>query len=89
MLAALCREYKCARIFGTRTAGAFNGFTEAIPLPANFARFAVPYTRSVSPNDREYERIGVEPDDVVVSSTRDLRAKRDRPLLAAIRYLHW
>jgi C-terminal processing protease CtpA/Prc len=87
ILAAICREYGCARIFGERTAGAFNGWTRAFPLPGKFAKYALPYTRSVSPKGIEYEGHGVEPDEAISNKPSDYSAHRDRPLLAAIRYI--
>ncbi len=85
LLAALCKEYGCAQLVGERTAGAFNGFTEAVDLPDNFALFALPYTRSVSPKGVEYEGRGIEPDESASNTVSDFEAKRDRPLAAALR----
>lgn len=87
ILAAICREYGCARLIGERTAGAFNGWTIAIELPYHFAMFALPYTRSVSPKGIEYEGRGVEPDEPATNTIADFEAKRDKPLLSALQYL--
>lgn len=86
-LAAVCQENGCGRIFGERTAGALNGFTEALAVPGQFIRCAIPYTRSVSAKGMEYEGKGIEPDEVVKSSAADFRRKRDRPLEAALAFL--
>jgi C-terminal processing protease CtpA/Prc len=87
MLAAICKEYKCARIVGERTAGAFNGWTMAVDLPYRFAKFALPYTRSVSPKGIEYEGHGVEPDEPIVNTAKDFRSGHDTMLEAALGYL--
>lgn len=87
IMAAICKEYGCARLIGERTAGAFNGWTQAIELPDNFARFAVPYTRSVSPKKIEYEGYGVEPDTVAANTVADYKAKKDRVLITALQYI--
>ncbi len=86
-MAAICKEYRCARIFGERTAGAFSGWTEAIGLPEKFARFALPYTRSISPKGIEYEGRGITPDTVAITTAMDFGARRDQPLLAALKYV--
>jgi C-terminal processing protease CtpA/Prc len=87
ILAAICKEYGCARIFGERTAGAFNGWTMAVGLPYRFALYALPYTRSVSPKGIEYEGRGVEPDEPAVNTVRNYHLGHDRPLDVALRYL--
>jgi C-terminal processing protease CtpA/Prc len=87
MLAAICKEYKCARIVGERTAGAFNGWTVAVSLPYRFAKYALPYTRSVSPGGIEYEGRGVEPDEPIVNTAKDFHSGRDTMLEAALGYL--
>jgi C-terminal processing protease CtpA/Prc len=87
MLAAICREYGCARVVGERTAGAFNGWTVAVDLPYSFAKYALPFARSVSPNGVEYEGRGVEPDEPAVDTVEDFAMGHDRPLLAALRCL--
>ncbi len=87
LMAAICKEYECAKLVGERTAGAFNGFTIAVDLPDNFAVFALPYTRSVSPKGVEYEGRGVEPDEYASNTVGDFDVNRDRPLTAALRYL--
>ncbi len=87
ILAAICKEYGCARLFGERSAGAFNGFTVSIDVPYNFALCAVPYTRSISPRGIEYEGHGVEPDEPTLETIADCENKRDRPLDAALDYL--
>jgi C-terminal processing protease CtpA/Prc len=87
LLAAICKEYGCALIVGERTAGAFDGWTVAVPLPYSFAKYALPYARSVSPKGIEYEGRGVEPDEPVVNRLEDFETGRDRPLEAALRYL--
>jgi C-terminal processing protease CtpA/Prc len=74
-------------LVGERTAGAFNGWTLAIDLPNSFARYALPYTRSVSPKGIEYEGRGVNPDQPLANSIADFEIKRDRPLAAAIKYV--
>jgi Periplasmic protease len=87
ILAAICKEYGRARLFGERTAGAFNGWTRGITLPGSSAVFAVPYTRSVSPKGKEYEGRGIEPDQPVAASAADFEAALDRPLRATVKYL--
>ncbi len=87
ILAAVCKEYGCARLIGERTAGAFNGWTTAIPLPDRFARFALPYTRGVSPKGRSYESLGVTPDVAVRNTADDYEHGRDRVLDRAIQEL--
>jgi carboxyl-terminal processing protease len=87
VLAAVCKEYACARLIGERTAGAFNGFTVAIALPDRFARFALPYTRGVSPSGLDYEGVGVTPDETVTNIPQDFHHRRDRPLVRAIKYV--
>ena len=83
----VCKEYQCARVIGERTAGALSGWTVAIPLPERFARFAVPYTRGISPNGVEYEGIGVSPDEAVVNTVEDFLRNRDQPLARALHYV--
>lgn len=87
VLAAVCKEYGSARLIGERTAGAFNGFTTAIPLPERFARFALPYTRGVSPKGFDYEGRGVTPDEVVRNTAEDYSRGRDRVLIKAIKHV--
>jgi carboxyl-terminal processing protease len=87
ILTAVCKEYACARIFGERTAGAFNGWTVAVELPYGFALYALPYTRSVSPKGIEYEGRGIEPDEPVANLVKDFEEHHDQPLMAAIGYL--
>jgi C-terminal processing protease CtpA/Prc len=87
ILAAICKEYGCGRIVGERTAGAFNGWTIAVSLPYRFAKYALPYTRSVSPHGIEYEGRGVEPDEPALNMVEDFQSGRDRPLEAALRYV--
>jgi C-terminal processing protease CtpA/Prc len=84
VLAAVCKEYGCARLIGQHTAGALNGWTTAIPLPDHFARFALPYTRGVSPKGRSYEGHGIAPDEMVHNSVEDYQHGRDRVLNRAI-----
>jgi len=87
LLAAICREYGCARVVGERTAGAFHGWTVAVDLPYGFAMFALPYTRSLSPKGIDYEGRGVEPDQPVANTVADFEMKHDRALAAAFRYV--
>ena len=87
VLAAICKEYGCAQLIGERTAGAFNGWTIAIPLPDHFARFALPYTRGVSPKGISYEARGIAPDDVISGTVEDYASGRDRVLKRAIQLL--
>ncbi len=87
LLAAICREYDCGRVVGERTAGAFNGWTLAVDLPNSFARYALPYTRSVSPKGIEYDGRGVEPNQAVANTIADFEMKQDRPLTTAIRHV--
>jgi len=84
VLAAICKEYGCARVIGEHTAGALNGWTTAIPLPDHFARFALPYTRGVSPKGLSYEGRGIAPDEVVRNTSEDYDHGRDRVLNRAI-----
>jgi len=81
IFAAICKEYRCARLFGERTAGAFNGGTMSVKLPGDFALFAVPFMRSVSPGGADYEGRGVIPDVPVEPTGR----AGDQPLAAALR----
>lgn len=87
VLAAICKEYGCGRLIGEHTAGALNGWTTAIPLPDHFARFALPYTRGVSPKGQSYEGRGIAPDEVVHNTVEDYRHGRDRVLNRAIEEL--
>ncbi|MGC2661671.1 MAG: hypothetical protein WA324_27255, partial [Bryobacteraceae bacterium] len=64
-----------------------NGWTTAIPLPDNFARFALPYTRGVSPKGISYEGRGITPDEVVHNTAEDYADGRDRVLNHAIEEL--
>ena len=86
-LAAICKEYGCARLIGERTAGALNGWTIAIGLPDRFARFALPYTRGISPKGFEYEGRGVDPDEKVINTIEDFRLHRDQIVIEALRYV--
>jgi C-terminal processing protease CtpA/Prc len=85
VLAAGLKEAKRAVLVGTRTAGAFNGFTKAIPLPDRFALFALPYTRTLSPENKSYEGVGVAPDKVIANGVEDFHAGHDRVLEQAVR----
>jgi C-terminal processing protease CtpA/Prc len=87
VLAAICKEYSGARLIGERTAGAFNGWTIAIPLPDHFARFALPYTREVSPKGISYEGRGIVPDEVISSTVEDYASGSDRVLKRALELL--
>lgn len=80
LLAATLKEAGRATLVGERTAGAFNGFTKTVELPGNFALFALPYTKSVSPAGIEYERMGVQPDVLIQPSIADFQAHRDTVL---------
>jgi C-terminal processing protease CtpA/Prc len=87
VLAGICKEYRCARLIGQHTAGALNGWTRAIPLPDHFARFALPYTRGVSPQGLSYEGRGIAPDELVRNTAQDYHHGRDRVLNRAIEEL--
>jgi C-terminal processing protease CtpA/Prc len=87
VLAAICKEYGCARLIGERTAGAFNGWTIAIGLPDHFARFALPYTRGISPKGIEYEGRGVDPGEKIINTIQDFQTNRDLPVIKAMRYV--
>jgi C-terminal processing protease CtpA/Prc len=79
------KESKRAVLVGKRTAGAFNGFTKAFPMPEGFAALALPYTKSVSPRGRSYEGAGVTPNKVVSYTVADFGRGKDRVLQVALR----
>lgn len=81
--AAGLKETRRAVLVGVRTAGAFNGFDRSVPLPGDFAFFALPYTRTVSPAKVSYEGLGVEPDNLVANGVEDFRSGHDRVLEVA------
>lgn len=85
LLAAGLKESTRGILVGTRTAGAFNGFTKAFPMPDGFAVLALPYTKTVSPQGRSYEGTGVMPDKVVSNNIDDFRTGHDRVLETAVR----
>jgi carboxyl-terminal processing protease len=85
MLTAALKEYGRVTVVGERTRGAFNGFTEGMPLPEKAGILVVPIDRGVSPQGKEYEGIGVTPDVTVQNSIRDFRAGRDRAMETALR----
>jgi C-terminal processing protease CtpA/Prc len=87
MLAAVCQEYGRARLFGERTAGAFHGWTVAIDTPENWLRYAIPYTKSISPKGIDYEGKGIKSDNEVRNTVADYRNRKDKPLEAALQYL--
>ena len=87
MLSATLKEAGRGAIVGEKTAGAFNGYTEAVSLPNAFARFAVPYMRSVSPAGREYEGLGVDPDVLVRNGAADFIQHRDAVLDKALQLI--
>lgn len=87
VLAAVCKEYARACVFGERTASALNGWTAAISLPNQFARFALPYTRGVSPHNVSYEGRGISPDKSIRNTAKDYQQGRDRVLQSAIKEL--
>lgn len=83
LLAAGLKETHRAVLIGEPTAGAFNGFDRTVPLPDDFAFFALPYTRTVSPANVSYEGLGVAPDNRVTNSVADFRSGHDRVLAEA------
>jgi carboxyl-terminal processing protease len=85
MLTAALKEYGRVTVVGTRTRGAFNGFTEGMGLPDGAGILVVPIDRGVSPQGKEYEGVGVTPDVTVENSIRDFRAGRDRAMETALR----
>lgn len=86
LLAATLQEYSRGRVFGERSAGAFNGPTMAYGLPENFALFALPYARSVSPKGVEYEGRAVQPDVAVKRSAKSLAKGIDPALERAVQF---
>jgi C-terminal processing protease CtpA/Prc len=80
VLAAGLRETRRAILVGDKTAGAFNGFTTSVSLPDDFAFFALPYTRTLSPQNVTYEGIGVAPDKAIENGIDNFRAGHDRVL---------
>ncbi len=87
ILAAILKEYGRAKLFGERTAGAVHGWTVAIETPENWLRYAIPYTKSISPKGIDYEGKGIDPDKRVANAVADHRAGTDKPLEAALDYL--
>lgn len=87
ILAAILKEYGRAKLFGERTAGAVHGWTVAIETPANWLRYAISYTKSISPKGVDYEGKGIKPDNEVRSTVADYRNERDMPLRKALDYL--
>lgn len=85
MLTAALKEYGRVTVVGERTRGAFNGFTEGVPLPDHAGILVVPIDRGISPQGKEYEGIGVTPDVAVENSIRDYREGRDRAMETALR----
>jgi carboxyl-terminal processing protease len=85
MLTAALKEYGRVTVVGTRTRGAFNGFTEGMGLPDGAGILVVPIDRDVSPQGKEYEGVGVTPDVMAWNKARDYRMGRDRVLEAALR----
>lgn len=85
MLTAALKEYGRVTVVGERTRGAFNGFTEGVPLPDKAGILVVPIDRGISPQGKEYEGIGVTPDVAVEDSIRDFREGRDRAMETALR----
>lgn len=85
MLAAALKEYGRVTVVGERTRGAFNGYTEGVPLPDRAGILVVPIDTGVSPHGKEYEGVGVTPDVTARNSPRDYRMGRDRVLEAALR----
>jgi carboxyl-terminal processing protease len=86
VLSALCKEYGRAKLFGSRTAGAFHGWTKAINLPSDQILFALPYTRHLSPSGRDYEGVGVWSDVPCRNTQADYLRRVDVPLQRAIEY---
>lgn len=87
VLSASLKEAGRATLVGERSAGALNGYTLAVGLPNSFARFALPYTRSVSPAGREYEGVGVEADVGMRNTATDFNRHRDAVLDEAMRII--
>jgi carboxyl-terminal processing protease len=83
MLAAALREYDRAVVVGDRTRGAFNGYTEGISLPFDVGILEVPINRSVSPQGKDYEGVGIPPDVASENSEMDFRTGRDVVIDAA------
>lgn len=83
-IAAALKEYKRDRVFGSRTNGAFNGWSQAVGLPHGFGTVAVPTTSTLTALGIDLEGIGVEPDEAVTNSPEDLRAGRDQVLAKAL-----
>jgi Peptidase family S41 len=83
VFAAGLKETHRAVLVGDQTAGAFNGFDKSVPLPGDFAFFALPITRTVSPANVSYEGLGVAPDNPVANSVDDFRSGHDRVLQEA------
>lgn len=84
MLTAALKDYKRVTIVGERSRGALNGFTEAFPLPYRVGILAVPVNRSISPQGKEYEGVGIAPDVAVSNAVSDYVARQDAPLRIAL-----
>lgn len=65
VVAAGPKETGRAVLVGGKTAGAWNGYTESFSLPDDFVLFALPYTKTLSPQNKSYEGTGIEPDKPV------------------------
>jgi C-terminal processing protease CtpA/Prc len=86
-LVAAIKTHSRGRIFGSRTQGATHGWSLAVPLPYRFGVVAIPYTRTIMADGKEYEGVGIAPDVEVTNTPADYEHRRDRVLAAAIRYV--
>jgi C-terminal processing protease CtpA/Prc len=86
-IAAALQESGRGRVFGRRSNGAFNGWSQAIGLPHNFGSLAIPFTRTLTALGHDLEGIGVEPEEAITNSPEDLQAGRDRVLTRALAFL--
>ncbi len=82
VVAAALKEHGRVRVFGTRTEGAFNGWSETYDLPYGVGTLQIPVTGSRSSKGIDYEGTGVQPDEQV-----PFDPKRDAVLERAVRWL--
>lgn len=86
-IAAVLQDYSRVHILGTKSNGAWNGWSKSVDLPHALGMIAVPYTARRTPKGRDLEGVGVSPDEEVLNSPEDLATGRDRVLELALAYL--
>jgi C-terminal processing protease CtpA/Prc len=86
-IVAAIKVHRRGRVFGSATMGATHGWSIAIPLPHKFGAVAVPYTRTIMADGKEYEGSGIEPYTSISNRAEDYAARRDAVLEAAVRSL--